>query len=196
MTDIDKQLQFIIEIDKVKNIFRRNYIADGSRNENVAEHSWHLAAMAIILEPHVEKVNILKVIKMVIIHDIVEIDAGDTYIHDKEGLKDKKQREEQAAKRIFSMLPEDQGKELRDLWHEFETGESNNAQFANVLDRLHPFLMHIESKGKAWIENNISVKQVYEVMSSVEKFPRLWEYLTQKISIACEKGWLQNDEKI
>ncbi|BBM82732.1 HD domain-containing protein [Candidatus Uabimicrobium amorphum] len=196
MTDIDKQLQFIIEIDKLKNIFRRNYIADGLRNENSAEHSWHLAMMAVILEPHSKKIDLLKVIKMVIIHDIVEVDAGDTYIHDKDGLKDKKQREIKAAKRLFGILPQHQAQELHELWDEFEEGESNEAKFANVLDRLHPFLLHIESDGKAWKENKISAHQVYDVMAPVREFPELWQYLAKQVESACEKGWLQNDEKI
>ena len=192
MTNIDKQLQFIIEIDKLKNIFRRNYIADGLRNENSAEHSWHLAMMAIVLEPYSNTIDLLKVIKMVIIHDIVEVDAGDTYIHDKDALKNKKQREAQAAKRLFGILPQTQAQELRTLWDEFEDGKSDEAKFANVLDRFHPFLLHVESKGKAWKENKISAQQVYDVMAPVKEFPKLWQYLAQQVELACEKGWLRN----
>ena len=192
MTNIDKQLQFIIEIDKLKNIFRRNYIADGLRNENSAEHSWHLAMMAIVLEPHSTTIDLLKVIKMVIIHDIVEVDAGDTYIHDKDALKNKKQREVEAAKRLFGILPQAQAQELHELWDEFEERKTSEAKFANVLDRLHPFLLHVESEGKAWKENKINAQQVYNVMAPVKEFPELWQYLTQQVELACEKGWLQN----
>ena len=194
MTDINRQLQFIVEIDKLKNIFRRNYIADGSRNENSAEHSWHLAVMATVFEPMAEDINILTVIKMLIIHDIVEIDAGDTYIHDKEGLKDKKQREEKAADRLFNILEVEQAQELRRIWDEFEVGSSREAKFANMIDRLHPFVLHVASEGRAWKENEIHVSQVYEVMTpAVRDFPKVWEYLQQQVALACEKGWLKND---
>ena len=132
---LEQQIRFIIEVDRVKNIFRQTYLADANRKENDAEHSWHLALSAVLLKEHMkEDVDLLKVIIMVLIHDLVEIDAGDTYAYDPEGAKTKRARELKAADRIFGILPEDQGSYFRKLWDEFEEYESADAKFAHLLD--------------------------------------------------------------
>jgi putative hydrolases of HD superfamily len=129
MTRLEQQIQFLVEIDKVKNIFRQTYLADGNRKENDTEHSWHIALMAFLLKEHVEEpVDVMKVIIMVLIHDLVEIDAGDTYAYDAAGATDKREREEKAADRIFGLLPKDQGIYFRELWEEFEAYETGNME--------------------------------------------------------------------
>ena len=175
MNVLEKQLEFIIEIDKLKGVVRRNFIADASRNENAAEHSWHIVMMAIVLEPYAADADILKVIKMLAIHDIVEIDAGDVYIHDKEAMKGKYEREQKAAARIYSIHP--QGQQLLSLWLEFEECTTKEAKFAHMIDRLHPFLLHVASEGKIWKQNNITEQQVLDVMADLKEFPMMWEYL-------------------
>src|SRR5204862_8047037 len=133
----EQQIRFILEIDKLKTIMRRTYLLNADRAENTAEHSWHLAMMAILLAEHAnEPVDVARVIKMVLVHDIVEIDAGDTYFYDAAAALDKHEREHAAADRLFGILPEDQGKELRDLWEEFEAAQSPDARFALALDRF------------------------------------------------------------
>src|SRR5690554_5148412 len=134
-------MEFILEIDKLKQIYRQTLVTDGSRRENDAEHSWHLALMAMVLAEHAAQlVDLLRVIKMVLIHDLVEIDAGDTFCYDGPAHNDKEEREYQAAQRLFSMLPEDQEQEFWQLWREFEAVETADAKFANALDRLQPML--------------------------------------------------------
>ena len=139
---LEQQIRFIIEVDKVKNIFRQTYLADGQRKENDAEHSWHLALSAVLLKEHMkEDVDLTKVMIMVLIHDLVEIDAGDTYAYDAAGAATKREREVKAADRIFGLLPEDQGTYFRTLWDEFEAYESADANFALVLDNFQPILL-------------------------------------------------------
>ena len=153
---LQKQLDFIREIDKIKNIFRQTYIGDGSRPENDAEHSWHLALMAMFLQEYAnEEVDILHVIKLVLIHDLVEIDAGDTYAYDPEANKTKREREVAAAERIFNILPADQAKELRALWEEYEAEETPEAKFGLALDILHPVMENEMSDGIAWVNHNV-----------------------------------------
>ena len=141
--DLKKQLDFVLEVDKIKNIFRRTKIHDGSRRENDAEHSWHLALMAFLLNDYSKDSNLdmLKIMKMCIVHDIVEIDAGDTFCYDELGNQDKLEREQKAADRIFSLLPEHQGKELRMLWEEFDAMQTPEAKYAAALDRLQPLIL-------------------------------------------------------
>src|SRR5438874_9575925 len=137
----ERQIRFILEIDKLKTIMRRTYLIHADRAENTAEHSWHLAIMAILLAEHAnEPVDVTRVVKMVLVHDIVEIDAGDTYFYDTAAALDKSEREHAASARIFGILPDDQGKELGELWEEFEKGESPDARFALALDRFMPQL--------------------------------------------------------
>ena len=141
---LEQQIRFIIEVDRVKNIFRQTYLADGQRKENDAEHSWHLALCAVLLKEHMEEdVDLLKVMTMVLIHDLVEIDAGDTYAYDAEGALTKRDREVKAANRIFGILPEDQGAYFRELWDEFEAYETADAKFAHLLDNFQPLLSQV-----------------------------------------------------
>lgn len=156
-----KQLDFIIEVDKLKNIFRQSYIADTSRRENDAEHSWHLALMAVILSEYVkEDIDIKKVLKMLLIHDLVEIYAGDTFAFDETGYEDKEEREINAATELFYKLPENQGKEFMDLWLEFEKGENIEAKYAAMMDRLQPLILDYATEGKGVIESNLTRDQL------------------------------------
>lgn len=160
---LKKQLDFVLELDKLKYIERRSYVADGSRHENDSEHSWHLALMAIILSEYAnEPVDLLHVIKMVLIHDVVEIDAGDTYAYDSAGNATKREREEKAADRIFHILPEDQAKEMRDIWEEYEECITPEAKFANTLDRVQPLMLNDITGGKSWKEHGVAASQVLD----------------------------------
>ena len=160
MTRLEQQIRFITEIDKVKNIFRQTYLADGKRKENDAEHSWHIALMAYLLQEHAEEpVDVPRVMLMVLIHDLVEIDAGDTYAYDSEGAKTKREREVRAAERIFGLLPEDQGRYFRELWDEFEAYESADAKYAHLLDNFQPLLLNDASGGRSWSEHDVKKSQ-------------------------------------
>lgn len=149
MTRLEQQIQFIREVDKVKNIYRQSYLADGQRKENDAEHSWHITLMAVLLQEYVPGVDLKKVMIMVLIHDLVEIDAGDTYAYDSAGAETKRAREVKAAGRIFGLLPEEQGQYFRDLWEEFEEYETQDAKYAHLLDNFQPLLLNDASGGKA-----------------------------------------------
>lgn len=181
MDRMKKQIAFLMEIDKVKNIFRQTYLADGKRKENDAEHSWHLAIAAFLLKEYVaEDVDVMKVMIMVLIHDLVEIDAGDTYAYDAEGAKTKRAREVAAADRIFGMLPEDQGGYFRELWDEFEAYESDDAKFAHLLDNFQPLLLNHESNGKSWTEHHVKKSQIYKRNEKIkETSPEVWEWMKQ-----------------
>ena len=149
-----EQVKFIVEVDKAKEIMRRTYLTKSERFENDAEHSWHLALMAPLLKEHIkEDVNIEKVINMVIIHDLVEIDAGDTFCYDKEGNLTKREREIKAADRIFNILPKDQSKIIYDLWNEFEERKTAEAKFARVLDNFQPVMLNAATDGRMWDED-------------------------------------------
>ena len=170
MKRLDQQIEFILEIDKLKDIIRQNYLADGSRKESDTDHSWHLAVMCFLLAEYSnEKIDVSKTIKMLLIHDIVEIDAGDTYAYDKEGNKDKTHRELLAADRIFNILPEDQAKAMRDLWDEFEEGLTPEAKFANTIDRIQPFLLNDKSGGKSWVEHGVEYSQIMKRMEKTSE---------------------------
>lgn len=158
---LQQQMKFILEVDKIKNIGRQTYLSDGQRKENDAEHSWHLALMAFLLKEHAtEDIDVLKVMTMVLIHDIVEIDAGDTYAYDVEGNKTKEAREKAAAKRIFGLLPEDQGVYLKELWEEFEAYETSEAKYAHALDHFQPIMLNDASNGRSWREHEVKKSQV------------------------------------
>lgn len=182
-----------MEIDKLKQIFRQTYLLDESRKENDAEHSWHFAMFAMILvEYATEPVDLLKVIQMALVHDLVEIDAGDTFLYDVAGNKNKAEREEKAAERIFGLLPDDQRIELRALWDEFEKKETPEARFAGAMDRLHPFLHNIYTDGKAWREHGISAKQVLDRNRPIgDGAPKLWEMAQKMIEEAVGKGHIR-----
>ncbi|TCK90538.1 putative hydrolase of HD superfamily [Natranaerovirga hydrolytica] len=191
---LEKQMAFIIEIDKLKTIQRQSYIIDGSKKENDAEHSWHIAVMALILSEHkaFKKVDMLKVVKMLLIHDIVEIDAGDTYIYDEKGNADKREREEAAAKRLFGLLPKDQKKEYYNLWLEFEDQHSKEAKYANVLDRLQPILLNYEAGGQSWIEHGVSKDMIMNKnVATQEGSKKIWQHFETIINDAVKKGYVK-----
>lgn len=186
-----QQIQFIIEIDKLKNILRQTLLTDESRRENSAEHSWHLAMMAIVLAEYAPStdVDLLRVIKMLLIHDLVEIDAGDTFCYDLQANQNKAVREDQAATRLFGMLP--QGIELRELWQEFEAKQTTEAQFAAALDRLQPLLHNQQTRGGTWRIHSISRDQVLQRMYPVKDgAPALWQLVEKVIEDAVAAGYL------
>ena len=159
---LKKQLNFILEVDKSKFVGRQSYLTDGKRKENDAEHSWHLALMTILLSEYSnEPVDVLKVVSMLLVHDLIEIDAGDTYAYDKKANATKRERELKAAERIFNILPEDQAKKLRGLWDEFEEYQTPEAKFAHVMDNLEPVMLNDATGGKAWREHGVLEDQVY-----------------------------------
>ena len=160
---LDQRLDFLREIDKLKSVVRASPLINNSRKENSAEHSWHLAMYALVLSEHsTAKVDLARVILMLLLHDIVEIDAGDTPIHGQDGPTDQMQKELQAAERIFGLLPTSQGEEFRTIWLEFEAAETEEARFAKSLDRLQPFVHNVASGGGTWVDHNVSHQQVLE----------------------------------
>lgn len=162
MTRLEQQVAFIREIDKVKHIYRQTYLANGERKENDAEHSWHIALMAVLLKEYVPDADVARVMTMVLIHDLVEIDAGDTYAYDSAGSETKRAREEAAADRIFGLLPEDQQTMFRELWEEFEAYETADAKFAHLLDNFQPLLLNDAAGGKSWAEHQVKRSQIYK----------------------------------
>jgi putative hydrolase of HD superfamily len=190
---LKKQIDFLMEVDKLKLILRRTLVIDKSRYENTAEHSWHLAMFAMLLCEHANEpdLNVMRVIRMVLIHDIVEIDAGDTFAYDVVGHEDKEEREEAAAIRIFGMLPEDQQEEFSELWEEFEERETSESLFANALDRLHPLLHNYYTEGAAWKAHGITSSQVLERIAHIaEGSEILWEFAEELIRSSVAKGYL------
>lgn len=195
MTRLEQQVKFLVEIDKVKNIFRQTYLADSSRKENDAEHSWHLAIAAFLLKEHMkEEVDLLKVIIMVLIHDLVEIDAGDTYAYDDTGTETKREREEKGADRIFGMLPEDQGRYFRELWEEFEAYESADAKFAHLLDNFQPLLLNDASGGRSWEEHGVRKSQIYKRNVKIEETSEdVWNYMKSLVEKHIELGHVKDE---
>lgn len=190
---LDRQLAFILEVDRLKTVERRTVITDRSRQENSAEHSWHIALMAVLLSEYSNEdgVDLLKVLKMLLIHDIVEIDAGDTFVYDAEAGQDKEAREEAAAQRIFGLLPEDQRQDFHELWQEFETRESPEARFAAALDRLQPVLHNVHTEGASWHEHGIRRDQVVGFNRTMgEGAQTLWQRALELIDRAVERGHL------
>lgn len=190
---IKKQLEFIYEIDKAKNIFRQTYVSNCERTENDAEHSWHLAIMAFVLSEYVgDDVDVLKTIKMVLMHDLVEIYAGDTYCYDVEANMDKEEREKKAAEKIYGLLPKDQYDEYKSLWEEFEKVETKEAKFAAMLDRIQPIMLNYGTDGRAWKEHGIYRDQVEKRNKVVFDGPKEFsEILTAILDLAVEKGYLK-----
>lgn len=187
---LQRQIAFIREADKVKNIFRQTYLADGNRKENDAEHSWHLALMAVLLKEHAdEDVDLGRVIPMVLIHDLVEIDAGDTYAYDEAAKATQRAREEAAADRIFGILPEDQGAWLRELWEEFEAYETPEAKFAHAMDNYQPLLLTDAEGGKSWREHGVKKSQVYQRDRRVgESSQAIWEDIRERLDDHVRRG--------
>ena len=189
---LERQIAFVLEIDKLKSVLRRSYLLNETRRENSAEHSWHLSAMALVLAEHGDaEVDQLRVLKMLLVHDIVEIDSGDTYIYDAAGNDTKAAREQEAAARIFGLLPPDQSAEVQALWQEFEARETPEAKFAAALDRLMPLLHNYHTEGRSWREHNISKAQVLNLNRHIAKGSQsLWEYAKALIDDAAAKGYL------
>lgn len=195
MTRLEQQLQFILEIDKVKNIFRQTYLADAKRKENDAEHSWHIALMAFLLQEYAEEpVDVAKVMIMTLIHDLVEIDAGDTYAYDAAGAETKQVREIKAANRIFGLLPEDQGEYFRQLWEEFEEYQSAEAKYAHLLDNFQPLLLNDASGGKSWIEHDVRKSQIYKRNEKIEETSSgIWKCMQEIIQKHIDCGHVRDE---
>ena len=187
---IEKQLNFSLEIDKAKNVFRQTHLSGNGRNENDAEHSWHMAIMAYLLKEYAnDKVDIAKVMIMCLIHDIIEIDAGDTYAYDTESLKTQKAREDCAKQRLFSLLPTDQAKEFIDLFDEFEAYESAESKFAHALDNLQPLILNNSNNGGDWKEHNVTAGQVYKRQEKTQLgSQKLFEVTKRIIQENIDKG--------
>ncbi|NBD24572.1 HD domain-containing protein [Paenibacillus glycinis] len=190
---IGKQIAFVREIDGLKHVLRQSYLMNGSRRENDAEHTWHIAVMALLLQEHAAEsaLDIGKVVHMLLIHDVVEIDAGDTFAYDVQGHADKWERETAAAKRIFGLLPADQQAAWTDLWLEFEAGRTPEARYAAAMDRLHPVLHNFYTEGKAWRAHGVRVDAVRKRLAVVaEAAPALGPFVAGLLEEAVEKGYL------
>ena len=187
-----KQISFIKEIDKLKYIQRKTKLFNSDRHENDAEHSWHLAMMTIVLAEHSDKpIDVLKVLKMVLIHDIVEIDAGDTFIYDTSKNHTNTEQELIAAKRIFGLLPTEQAEEFISIWEEFEAGITDEAKFAKSMDRFEPLLQNTSNNGGTWTEFNVGYQQVYDKKKAIkEGSASIWNYAENLINESVEKGIL------
>lgn len=192
---LEQQMEFLLEVDKLKQITRQSYITGGSRKETDSDHSWHLALMCALLSEYAnEKIDVQKTMVMVLIHDIVEIDAGDTYAYDAVGNCDKRQREERAADRIFNLLPKDQAQYLRALWEEFEAQETPESKFANSLDKIQPLMLNDATGGISWKEHQVKKSQVMGRNARThEGSETLWEYGRELIERNTGKN-LQDDE--
>lgn len=193
---LEKQFDFCREIDREKFIVRQNYLTDGSRRENDAEHAWHMAIMTLILSEYAnEKIDVLRTISMLLIHDLVEIDAGDTFAYDEEAKKTQRQREVAAADRIFKLLPEDQALHFRQLWDEFEEHKTPEAKFARAMDNIHPAMMNSASDGKLWKEKGVCLSQILNRnKDSAEGSKVLWDYAYHHlIQPNVEKGRIADD---
>lgn len=195
MDNLLKQISFIKEIDKLKYIQRKTKLFNSDRRENDAEHSWHLAMMAIVLAEHSDKpVDILKVVKMVLIHDIVEIDAGDTFIYDTTKSHSNTEEELLAAKRIFGLLPAEQAEEFIAIWEEFEEGNTDEAKFAKSMDRLEPLLQNTSNNGGTWTEFNVSYEKVYDKKKAIKNgSTSIWNYAENLLNESVEKGILAKE---
>lgn len=193
--DLGRRLDFLLEIDKLKAIVRRNRLVDGSRYENTAEHSWHLAVAAMILAPDAgPEVDVLRAMEILLVHDIVEIDADDTYTYDTEAQRHKQALETAAAERVFGLLPEVQALRLRSLWDEYEARETPTARFAYALDRLQPLLLNAASDGASWRENGITHSQTAAVNGPiVDGSPLWWDVAQDVLGRAADNGILGDD---
>jgi putative hydrolase of HD superfamily len=192
-TRLAKQVQFIVEIDRLKQVYRQTWLIDASRRENDAEHSWHLGVMAVLLLEHAQQpqLDLLRVLQMVLIHDLVEIDAGDTFAYDDVAAADKAEREAAAAERLFGLLPADQAQTFREVWEEFETRQTAEARYAAALDRFQPMLHNYHTQGRAWREHGVTADQVLaRNRHMAEGAPALWDYAQQFVADAVAKGYL------
>ncbi|MBQ4572881.1 MAG: HD domain-containing protein [Clostridia bacterium] len=187
---LKKQIDFVLEIDKEKNILRQTHLTDYRRQENDAEHAWHMAVMIYLLKEYAnEEFDVAKAMMMALIHDIVEIDAGDTYAYDTKNLETQKEREEKAAERIFGLLPEEQKQELKGLFEEFEACESSEAKFARVMDNFQPILLNDSNNGEDWKVHKIKKSQVENRQKSSQLGSKdIWEYTSELIERNVKKG--------
>jgi putative hydrolase of HD superfamily len=189
-----QQMKFIAEIDKLKHVVRESWLVDASRKETDAEHSWHITVMALLLNEYAnhDRIDILKVMKMLLIHDVVEIDAGDTFIYDKEQAKDQNDREQKAANRLFGLLPTDQQEEFTVLWEEFEAMDTPEAKFAKAIDSIQPLLLAYLNGGCSWRIHSIIKSQVIATKKHMENgSSELWEYTQELLDNAVKKGILK-----
>ena len=191
-----RQLAFILEADKLKTVTRRNPLTDGSRLENSAEHCWHLALTAIALREYAPPgVDLLRVLELIAVHDLVEIDAGDTFAYDTAGHETKEARERLAAERVFGLLPDDQAREFRARWDEFETAATPEARYANALDRLQPLLQNMQAGGGSWRSHHVTRAAVLRRMAPIEAaLPGVWSFVTGVIERFCAAGTIVVDE--
>lgn len=192
-TRLDQQLKFSAEIDKMTSIIRRTSLVDRSRRENDAEHSWHIATMALLFEEYAtEPVDVSRVVKMCVVHDLIEIYAGDTFAYDEKGNEDKAERENQAADKLFSQLPAEQGDMIRALWEEFDAMETADAKYAACMDRLQPFLHNTLTEGYTWIESGTKRASVEKRMAVIKDFmPEVYKWVSDNMDRAVESGWLK-----
>ncbi len=190
---LQAQLAFIREIDRVKGVFRQTVLMDRSRKENDAEHSWHIALMAVVLQEYAPQgLDVLRTIRMLLIHDLVEIDCGDTFCYDTAGMVGKHEREAQAADRVFGLLPDDQAAEMKALWLEFEDRQSPESRYANALDRLQPMLHNYVTEGGAWREHGVTADRVLRRNRIIaDGAPELWQWARAMIADAVDRGYLE-----
>ncbi|MCR5686947.1 MAG: HD domain-containing protein [Lachnospiraceae bacterium] len=189
---LDSQLIFTAEIDKMTSVLRRNLLVDGSRRENDAEHSWHIAVMALLFTEYAkEPADVGRAVQMCVVHDLVEIYAGDTFAYDSAGNADKEDREKAAADRLFSQLPEEQGRKIRSLWEEFDAMDTADSKYAACLDRIQPFLHNTLTDGHTWALNGTKRADVEKRMAVVREFmPEVYAWMDTCMDEAVEKGWL------
>lgn len=193
---LGKQMDFCREIDKEKWIGRQTYLSDGVHKENDAEHAWHMAVMTLLLSEYAnEEIDVLRTISLLLVHDLVEIDAGDTYAYDEVAKQSQREREEQAADKLFGMLPEDQGKYLRELWEEFEARETKEAKFARTMDNIQPMMLNAATDGKAWVEHGVHLSQIMARNErTAEGSEVLWDYAKQHfLQPNIDKGHILED---
>lgn len=188
-----KQIDFIVEIDRLKTIYRQSFLLDATRHENDVEHSWHIAMMAMLLSEHSnEGIDLLRAIEMLLIHDIVEIEAGDVFVYDAGANKGKLEREKKAADKLFNILPADQAVEMRALWDEYEGTKTPEAKFAMAMDRLQPILQNYFTKGKSWQAHGVTARQVLEVNARIKNGSEaLWQYAQYIVQDSVKKGYLK-----
>jgi putative hydrolase of HD superfamily len=189
--DLAARLRFVLEADSLKSVLRRNSITDGSRRENTGEHSWHLALMAMVLAPYSrEPIDLARVVEMLLVHDLVEIDAGDAFLYDPAARDQKDELEQRAADRLYALIPGDDGLRLRARWDEFEAAETPEARFAHSIDRLAPLLLNHANRGELWREYGITIDRVFAVNERIDAgSPDLWHAARTLLSDAADNGW-------
>ena len=195
--ELQKELQFLLTIDKMKSVYRKNVLADGSRNETDAEHSWHMAVCAMVLKKYAPAgTDLCRTVELCLTHDLVEVYAGDTFAFDFEAVKSQEERETAAADRLFSLLPEEEKTRFRSLWEEFERGETKEAVFAQALDRFQPFVLNLATDGAPWGLCHATRSQVERRLLPVKTaMPALWDYVENELDLYVERGFVAPDER-